>query len=422
LAAKPIIWGAADHENVADPAAMRILLERAIAARPHDAALHVRFAYLELDRYDFAAAARALEAASREGPLAPDARTRLARCYNFLHRHREALDVLAEPDDSSPHFERGAALQALGLIGEAESEYRGVLRADPGHRDACRKLCSLVRDAGRTAELLAICKSLAARGVRHAQLLYDWGKALALNGREEKARAILFDPDRVATRILPVPDGFPDISAFNAALAEEILGSRYRLRELPADEANRGSSRVHSLFAGGNPEIIRLLLGAVRTFAEAYPAVPAGAFDPWAEARPTSARLRAWGLIQSNNDHEEWHFHPQGWLSGVYYARVPGSVSADGAGRGCIEFGPPSAVARALPDLIPVSRYQPREGMLLLAPSHYRHRTIPTQADEYRISIAFDVVADEAPEAAHISRPSRTPVGSSGRDAASMPI
>jgi tetratricopeptide (TPR) repeat protein len=390
-----MLWRVADHENVANPAAIRALLERAIEAHPHRPALHLRLANLELDQYDFAAAARALETALRDEPDAPGARSSLARCYNELGRHGDALDVLA--NDPSANYERGAALQAMGMADRAESEFRAVLVADPGHREACRKLCSMVREDGRTAEMLAICETLAGHGVRHAQLLYDWGIALALNGQEEKARAILLDPERVVTRMLPVPEGFADLDSFNAALAEEVLGNRYRLSQLPANDANRGSSRVHSLSAGERPEIIQLLLGAVRKFASAYPAAADGAFDPWAEARPLGAHLRTWGLIQKGDAYEEWHLHRGGWLSGVYYARLPASVSAQGEGRGCIEFGPPGAIMRAMPDFIPIARYEPREGMLLLAPSHYRHRTIPTGADGYRVSVAFDVVADESP-------------------------
>ena len=186
-----------------------------------------------------------------------------------------------------------------------------------------------------------------------------------------------------------------------------MLGNRYRLSQLPADEANRGSSRVHSLFAGDNPEIVRLLLGAIKRLVAAFPAAAPGAFDPWAEARPERAHLRTWGLIQRNTDYEEWHLHRGGWLSGVYYARLPSSVSAEGPGRGCIEFGPPGAIARAMPDFIPVSRYRPSEGMLLLAPSHYRHRTIATDADEYRVSVAFDVVSDETGELRPVFRSPR---------------
>ncbi|MEA3061588.1 MAG: hypothetical protein QOJ94_1369 [Sphingomonadales bacterium] len=374
---------------------MRAVLRRAIEARPDDAILHFRLANLELDQYDFAAAARSFEAALRGDRPPPDARARLARCYNALLDYRKTLGLFANADHSEAEYERGTAFWALGMLGEAEAEFRAVLRADPDHREACRSLCKIVREAGRTAEALAICEDLAARGVRHAQLLYEWGIALALNGERDRARAILTDPERVTMQSLPVPDGFPDLAAFNQALAEELLSNPHRLSALPANQANRGSSRIHSLFAGANPDLVRLLLRAIKTLVAAYPGATSG-FDPWAEARPTCAHLRTWGLLQRDADFEEWHLHPGGWLSGVYYVRVPDAVSAEGAGPGCIEFGPPGAIVRAMPDFLPVTRFQPREGMVLLAPSHYRHRTIASRVDEDRISVAFDVVSDEA--------------------------
>ena len=374
---------------------MRTLLGQAIAAQPHNAALHARLGYLELDRYDFGRAAKALEAAVRLDPEMRLARLRLALCYNSLSRYDEAIDVLAGTEAATPNYQRGAALQALGRASEAEAEFRAVLQVDPGHREACRMLCRIVRENGRIPELVDICEGLAARDIRHAQLLYDWGTALALAGQREKARAIMFDPARVRAHTLSAPPGFSDLAKFNAALANEILNNPYRLADLPADEANRGSSRVHSLFAGKNRGIIEVLVQAFRQAASEYSLAGHDGFDPWAEARPQFAHLRTWGLIQRGSDHEEWHLHRGGWMSGVYYVRVPRSVSAEGAGQGCIEFGPPGPVARAAPDFIPVRRYEPSEGMLLLAPSHYRHRTIPTGADEYRISIAFDVVAKE---------------------------
>ncbi|MEA2998705.1 MAG: hypothetical protein QOK17_538 [Sphingomonadales bacterium] len=375
---------------------MRAVLRRAIETRPDDAILHFRLANLELDQYDFAAAARLFEAALRRDPQMPNARPRLARCYNALLEYHKTLDLLTKADEPGPDYERGAAFYALGRLGEAEAEFRAVLRVDPDHREACRSLCKIVREAGRTAETLAICEALAACGVRHAQLLYDWGIALALSGEEDKARAILTDPRRVLTQSLPVPDGFSDLASFNDALAEELLANPHRLDALPANQANRGSSRVHSLFAGANPDIVRLLLRAIKALAAAYPCATSGGFDPWAKARPGCAHLRTWGLFQRNQDFEQWHLHPGGWLSGVYYVRVPEPVSAEGAGPGCIEFGPPGAIARAMPSFLPVARFQPREGMVLLAPSHYRHRTIPSLVDEDRISVAFDVVSDEA--------------------------
>lgn len=378
---------------MAPPAAAAALLERAIAARPDHALLRLKVADLHLDRYDFAAAAAPLEAALELEPDLAGARSRLARCYNALSRHRDALDSLKAIE--APEFERALALVRLGLDSEAERELRALLDLEPCHRPALRQLGKILRRSDRIEALLDLCRSLHERGAAHAQLFYIWGTALALAGRDEEARALLFDRARVAELALPAPEGFADIAEYNAALAEELLGNPYRISEFPVeDEANRGSSRVHALLAGRRPELVRTLIDSLQALIAAQPAQRRGAFDPWVDARPDEAHLKAWGLFQSGGDYEEWHSHPGGWMSGVYYVRVPGCVTAGGAGPGCIEFGPPTALARARPGYVPVWRHAPRAGHLLLAPSHYAHRTIPTGAAEHRISFAFDVVPE----------------------------
>jgi tetratricopeptide (TPR) repeat protein len=384
-------WLEAEREQVAPPAAVAALLGRALAADPGNSDLHLRSALLALDRFDFRAAAAAFEQVLRLDPERPHVRAQLAACYNIAREHERALALLA--GEPAGQQERGAALAGLERWAEAEAEFRAVLAADPNNRQACRRLCRLLRRSGRWKELLETCEALAERGVGHTQLLYVWGIALALNGEPARAAAILFDRSRVAVSELPVPEGWTDIAGFNADLADEILGNPERLGEFVNEEAaNRGSRRVHSLLAGRNPGVVRRLLRAIEAAVDSYPAARRGGFDPWAAARPAAARLNAWGLIQRGGEHEAWHMHRDGWLSGVYYVRVPRGVSEEGEGKGCIEFGPPPSLEAIVPGIVPAWRLAPGAGTLLLAPSHYPHRTIPTGAEEDRISFAFDVV------------------------------
>ena len=385
-------WHAPDGLQIGSPAVLAPLLEQAIAAQPVNGLLHAKLGYLYLDQYDFGAASLHLERAVQLDPEAERPRTCLARCHNMLGRHREAIGALGET--GSPHYERALAFQGLGREADAEREYRAILAADPNHRHACRKLNQILRRAGRVAEWLEVCEALSAAGASHSQLLQDWGAALALTGEPGKAGKLLCRCDRITQLDLPVPAGFGTIEAFNEALAEEILGNPHRVSDLPSDEANRGSSRVEKIFAGARPDLIHLLLGGLQEIVSAHAPAMRGDFDPWVGARPDDAHLKAWGLIQRGDDYETWHIHRGGWLSGVYYVRVPACVSLVGEGRGCIEFGPPQSVQRQLPDVFPLCRIEPRAGTLLLAPSHYAHRTIPMGVDEHRISFAFDVVPE----------------------------
>lgn len=388
-----ILWNSPEGENVAPPAIARALLRRAIAADPGRSERHIELGGLEMEAHDFAAAAASFETALCLSPEAARARALLAYCLNLLHRHERVLEILTGAE--GPHHERGVALFRLGRRAEAEAEFRAVLAADPNHRHSCRQLCKLLRKSSRAGESLAVCEDLHARGAGNAQLFHDWGWALALAGETGRARALLLDPARVAELELPPPHGFRDVAEFNSALADELTGNPYILSDFSQEEeANRGSSRVHSLFAGRRPELIRSLLDSLQTLVERWRPARSGAFDPWLDARPAAARLRAWGLLQRGGDYEEWHIHRGGWLSGVYYLRVPPSVADAGDGRGCIEYGPPPRLAEAMPDLIPRHRVKPIEGRLLLAPSYYPHRTIPSRADERRISFAFDVVPE----------------------------
>jgi hypothetical protein len=86
------------------------------------------------------------------------------------------------------------------------------------------------------------------------------------------------------------------------------------------------------------------------------------------------------------------HFHPPGWLSGTYYPALPPERDLQGDdGAGYIEFG---RSLYSLPTTVePATRtVQPREGMVVLFPSYFGHRTIPFKSEEKRISIAFDAV------------------------------
>jgi len=390
----PLEWAPADLESGAAPAEMLSLLERAAAGGSAPPAFLLRLAAIKLHRYDHAGALDAYAAVLAREPDERSAALGAARCLLALERPREALDVLSglEPD-AAVLLLSGTARPALGDDASAEADLRTALAVQPSHSHALWRLNKLLRRQGRQAELLALCERLYEAGVDHTQLLYDWGAALARAGEDDRARAILFRPERVVRQRLAPPAEFGSAAAFNDALADELLSAPVRLREFPsAEQANRGSERVHSLLMGRRPELIQALVQRLEAAVSACLLPRLGAFDPWLDARPRRVRLQPWGLIQRGGAYEAWHLHRGGWMSGVYYVEVPDGVTTDGDGAGCIEFGLPRSLLRDRPDLADDWRHAPRPGDLLLSPSHFPHRTIPTGQDAHRISFAFDVV------------------------------
>jgi uncharacterized protein (TIGR02466 family) len=113
--------------------------------------------------------------------------------------------------------------------------------------------------------------------------------------------------------------------------------------------------------------------------------------DPFCTIRPKRARLVAWSLVQPRSGHQISHIHPTGWLSGVYYVRVP-AIRCPGARSGYLVLGSlPSKCAEIDPPW-GVRYIEPLPGRLVMFPSHIPHATIPTGSEEPRICVAFDVV------------------------------
>ena len=385
-----MIWRPAECENLAPPDQVKAVLEDAVQRFPDAPIPWVKLGNLRLDRYDFAGASDAFAEALARDPAQLRTRSQLARCLNGLGRFSEALAVIG---DGSFDVERGAALAGLGRSAEAEQALRQSLEGYPGQERALSLLADLLRRSGRMGELADLCERLNAAGVAHSHLLLEWGRALGHLGDLDRARALLFQPARLRLSTLSPPAGDATPEAFNAALAEEVLTSPHILASFKgSDVAARGSRRVLNLLNGRNPSIMRTLLRAIEAAVSGFVAEPIGDFDPWVRARPPAGFLRAWALIQRGAAHEGWHTHGGGWLSGVYYIQVPTGLSTAGSGAGCIEFGPPPSLADAAPEVCAPWRHAPSAGEILLAPSHFVHRTIPTGLDEDRISFAFDVV------------------------------
>lgn len=105
-----------------------------------------------------------------------------------------------------------------------------------------------------------------------------------------------------------------------------------------------------------------------------------------------------WASVNTKFSYHEQHIHPNSFLSGVYYVKVPKN-------SGNINFIDPRNSMRTLelePDrsgvLTDPLRRQidvcPEDGMLLLFPSWLGHEVQQNMSDDERVSIAFNIIPD----------------------------
>jgi len=210
--------------------------------------------------------------------------------------------------------------------------------------------------------------------------------------RAAAARILGFDILLKATAVTPGPD-FSSIGAFNDALETAILEHP----TLSVDKSNRSLSNGRCTGdlcdSAATPSLLALkqqILIAVAQYKTERPVDPA---HPFLFGYPGNTEIFCWANVMDALGFHDVHFHPRSWLSGVYYPRIPEPEPDMGetSTAGWIEFGRAFYRFQSQVDP-PVRLVRPHEGLMVLFPSYFGHRTIPLDSRKQRISIAFDIV------------------------------
>jgi uncharacterized protein (TIGR02466 family) len=363
------------------------MLRLGVARAPENARLLLALGWALLATRDFAASIVAFESAAARG----------AGLSAHLGRG-EALLEAGRPQEALAAFDRAVALaqraaqpqygraRALAAATSPPAGLEAALAALADHPDdgplfvfAARGLLA----AGRAGELLAIAGSaLRSRPLSSAARHYE-ALALAALGRRDDAAAIM-DAARVRVTDVAPPDRWPNAAAFNAAIRAEVLANKTLVPDPFGGSFNHGTQAQDML--AGNPPATLALVAAIKRKVEAYAATLQGNSD-----MPERVTMTIWGVLLESDGHQRQHFHPGGWISGVYYVSVPEVCADAGRKRGWLVV--PTCGRRDDGDGRdwPVRDVEPRAGRLVLFPSYYAHRTTPTGVAADRVSIAFDV-------------------------------
>ena len=199
------------------------------------------------------------------------------------------------------------------------------------------------------------------------------------------------DFDRlIQSQSISVPEGYADLRAFNKALLQRCDNDPNK------DFAPRGKSikmghRISFLEKDPKSSPVSLLLELANKAAKNYlTAHPIDPRHPFLAQSPRKWHLSAWSSILGEEGHHDPHTHPGGWLSGVYYAKLPDVMETENAKReGWILFGrPKNYVDDANSPEFHLLR--PHEGLMVLFPSYFYHQTVPLECDDIRFTVAFD--------------------------------
>ncbi len=285
---------------------------------------------------------------------------------------------------------RGRALLLQGRFAEAAAQFDRAIAAEPAavsHRQDLAMAFLRDGDAHTARRVLDAAVAMAPEDQLTLGLLTL--AARKLGDGAWLARMAVDDWVREITP--PVPPGFADMAAFNAALAEELMALHTRAAAPMDQSLNRGSQTPGVLFARKS-RLISLLEDSLRQAIAGYIAeLPKDARHPflarWSGAFGFSG---SWSCSLNSSGYHTNHIHPMGWISSAYYVDLPPAVAAGQENQGALKFGQsPFGLGD---DDRPSRIVTPAVGKLVLFPSYFWHGTMRFWADRPRLTVAFDVV------------------------------
>jgi Tfp pilus assembly protein PilF len=375
--------------------------EQAVAAKRDFAEAHYNLGNALMHRGRTAAAIESYRRAAKLGPAFAPVHNNLGNALQTLGRWNEAADAYRRaatlaPDVPDLARNLGIVLEKLGDIAGAETAHRRAIALKPDWSRAYSSLANLLMDHAKPRDVMSLCDAWLAVCPGTIEAIGLKSVALELIGERDAARHLV-DLDRFVrvTRFTAPPDGYADMASFNAALARHALA--HPTLVLPAADDPRyhcPTLKITGEFLaepkGPAAALEAMMRQVVSDYLAALAADPVS--HPFTAKPPRAWRLTSWAAVLERQGNLDPHIHYDGFVSGVYYCRLPavvGDVSQEQAGW--FELGrlPERFHAPLAPE---VRAVQPEEGMMILFPSYFYHRTVPFDTGETRISIAFDVM------------------------------
>lgn len=311
--------------------------------------------------------------------------------------YRTTLDLAPRAADTIRNL--GMVLQKLKRTGEAEEAFRRAIAIKPGWSSAYNNLVNLLLETGAGEAAIEACDQWLARAPGSIEAMAF--KCAALNEaghRDEHAYLLDFDNFVLIKRWSEIP-GFDSVEAFNHALAEHVR-AHPTLKVPPRDDPTYHHPKLHITEellgeeTGPMAALERMMRSAIAEYRE-FIAGRTG--HPFLANWPARWRLSSWGVLMQGAGNLAPHIHLDGYLGGIYYPLMPDIVGDDKNDKkksGWFELGrPPSELPlKAAPRIKPI---KPEEGLMILFPGYYYHATVPFESKQQRISVAFDVVAED---------------------------
>lgn len=188
--------------------------------------------------------------------------------------------------------------------------------------------------------------------------------------------------------VVPVLPNKESRQSLNNAL-RDVLEALHQNERHPIGQSLRNGTQTYENLFEGNNEVINTLSRLILERAGEFIALQSND-----RKHPFLSRLSkdliykgSWSVKLRSEGYHRSHYHPEGWLSGVYYVDVPDAV--DKHGEGWLTFGRADIANQNFEGDFAV---KPRSGNLILFPSYMWHGTNAFTSSTARLTVAFDII------------------------------
>jgi hypothetical protein len=365
------------------------ILRAAVEKSPDRLALHERLGAALMEEGKYREAIAAFRARTEGEPAQFASWGKLAECHLDIGEPAAALAVcdLAHAHGAGVARARGGALEALGRSEEALEEYRRAFVEDDKDEDALVALLRCLCRASDAAPLLEFCEALPAAPRFEAQRRAFRALAFSRLGRLDEASALI-DPERHAmTFRFEPPAAFAGVEDFNARLAAWLLANTGSVATpLPDCVIDYGLKHMRAPLL---EDLRAFFRDSFETYIAELPALGLEGLMP-----PPVAGALAEAVTYLRNDARNGeHVHRRCYVTGVYYVQAPETVRRGSDRRGWLALGRCEDTAAGYEPVWGTRYIKPEPGMFVVFPAHMFHDVVPTGSEEWRISIAADVIA-----------------------------
>ena len=358
------------------------------------------------------------EKAIQINPNHAGAYNNLGNALKDLGEHKKAIScyekaIQINPNHSGAYNNLGNVFRELEESKKALGYYEKAIQINPNHTYAYNNLGNVFKDLGEHKKAISYFQKTNSIVSKEELLKYsylldgleDYKKKLEkfvekeTCNRNVAAMAAYVSKKENIKNIYPFckdPLNFvfinnlKNVSTLTDNFSENLLERLEKVHsvwEPKTTTTKRGYQTSSNLFNSTDIEILKLqkiIEKQIITYRKVYELSEDYFIKKW----PRKYKFSAWYVKLIKQGHQKPHMHAQGWLSGVFYIKVPKLLNKY---EGSIKFLLSSydfPEDKNLPNLI----HSPNDFDLVLFPSSLIHQTIPFNSLDGRHSIAFDLI------------------------------